>query len=221
VAAFGRRPDQTDDTNRDMTMRSRYEDPAFNVESVALPRFGGPTYALRFRLLRLFWMVSWLLLAAWTPPQLRRWRNVLLRLFGARIHETATVHAKARIWWPAHLVMEDYASMGPGVICYNVASITIGAFASVSQRAHLCTGTHDVQDSAFPLVARPIVIGANAWVAAEAFVGPGVIVGEGAVLGARGVAARSLEAWTIYVGNPAKPVRTRRREAAASYAFAS
>jgi putative colanic acid biosynthesis acetyltransferase WcaF len=202
-------------------MRSRYDDPSFDMKSVPLPRFGGPTYALRFRLLRLVWTIVWLLLAAWTPPQLRRWRNTLLRLFGGRIDETATVHAKARIWWPAHLVMEDYASMGPGVICYNVASITIHAFASVSQRAHLCTGTHDVQDSAFPLVARPIVISANAWVAAEAFVGPGVTLGEGAVLGARGVAARSLKPWTIYVGNPAKPIRDRRPEAAAAHALAS
>lgn len=202
-------------------MRSRYNDPSFDVAKTPLPRFGGPTYALRFRLLRLLWMVTWRLLAAWTPPPLRRWRNALLRLFGARIDETATVHAKARIWWPAHLVMEAYASMGPGVICYNVAPITIRTFASVSQRAHLCTGTHDVQDSAFALISRPIVIDANAWVAAEAFVGPGVVVGEGAVLGARGVAARSLNPWTIYVGNPAKPVRARRREADAVHALAS
>lgn len=202
-------------------MRSRYDDPTFDTASVALPRFGGPTYALRFRLLRLMWMMSWLLLAAWTPPQFRRWRNALLRLFGARVHTTAMVHAKARIWWPGHLVMEAYASMGPGVICYNVAPTTIQAFASVSQRAHLCTGTHDVQDSAFPLIARPIIIGADAWVAAEAFVGPGVMLGEGAVLGARAVTVRSLNAWTIYVGNPAKPVRNRRREAGAAHALAS
>nr|WP_200934695.1 putative colanic acid biosynthesis acetyltransferase [Rhizobium sp. Leaf341] len=204
-----------------MTMRSRYDDPTFDAARATLPRFGGPTYALRFRLFRFVWMITWLLLAAWTPPPFRRWRNLLLRLFGARIHATATVHAKARIWWPAHLVMDAYASMGPGVICYNVASITIQTFASVSQRAHLCTGTHDVQDSAFRLIARPIIIGANAWVAAEAFVGPGVTLGEGAVLGARGVTARSLDPWTIYVGNPAKPVRVRRREAGAAYALAS
>ncbi|RYG85914.1 MAG: putative colanic acid biosynthesis acetyltransferase, partial [Alphaproteobacteria bacterium] len=44
---------------------------------------------------------------------------------------------------------------------------------------------------------------------------------EGAVLGARGVAARSLKPWTIYVGNPAKPIRDRRPEAAAAHALAS
>ncbi|KGE02330.1 MULTISPECIES: putative colanic acid biosynthesis acetyltransferase [Rhizobium/Agrobacterium group] len=200
-------------------MLSRYDDPTFKHAAIPLPRFGGPTFALRFRLKRLVWMTAWRFLASWTPPPLRRWRNLLLRMFGADIHSTAIVHAKAVIWWPGHLVMERYASMGPGVICYNVDKITIGEFASVSQRSHLCTGSHDIQDSAFPLITQPITIEANAWIAAEAFVGPGVVIGEGAVLGARGVAAKSLAPWTIYVGNPAKPVGRRRLEAAASYAL--
>lgn len=200
-------------------MRSRYEDPSFADLTTPLPRFGGPTFAIRFRLMRLGWNVAWILLARWTPPPMRRWRNFLLRRFGARIDRTATVHAKAIIWWPGHLTMERYASLGPDVICYNVDEITIREFASVSQRAHLCTGSHDIQSSGFALVHKPIVIGANAWVAAEAFVGPGVIVGDGAVLGARGVAARTLQPWKIYVGNPARAVGERRPEAAASYAL--
>lgn len=200
-------------------MLSRYKDPTFKHSAKPLPRFGGPTFALRFRMKRLLWMIVWRIFAAWTPPLFRRWRNFLLRLFGANIHATATVHAKAVIWWPGHLEMARYSSIGPGVICYSVDAITIGEFASVSQRAHLCTGSHDIQDSAFALVTKPIVIAANAWVAAEAFIGPGVMVGEGAVLGARGVAAKSLKPWTIYVGNPVKPVGHRRKEAAASYAL--
>nr|WP_261404518.1 hypothetical protein [Chenggangzhangella methanolivorans] len=63
----------------------------------------------------------------------------------------------------------------------------------------------------FPLRSLPIEIGANAWIAAEAFVGPGVTVAEGAVLGARGVAMRNLSAWTVHAGNPASPMRERRR----------
>jgi putative colanic acid biosynthesis acetyltransferase WcaF len=128
---------------------------------------------------------------------------LLLQLFGARIHPTAMIRGSARIWWPANLSMGAHASFGPGVICYNVAPITVAAFAIVSQRAHLCTGTHAIDDPDFPLVAKPIVIGQDAWVASEAFVGPGVTIGGGAVLGARAVAFRDLEADGVYVGNPA------------------
>ncbi|UPA27548.1 putative colanic acid biosynthesis acetyltransferase [Shinella oryzae] len=194
-------------------MKSRYDDPAFDAGGRATPLLGGPTFALRFRLMRLAWLVAWRCLAAWTPSPFHPWRNLLLRLFGAKVHPTAIVHGSTVIWWPGNLTIGRNASMGPGVICYNVAPVTLEALAVVSQRAHLCTGTHDIHKASFPLVARPITLRHKAWVAAEAFVGPGTNVGEGAVLGARGVAVKSLEPWTVYAGNPAKAVASRRRSA--------
>jgi putative colanic acid biosynthesis acetyltransferase WcaF len=195
-------------------MRSRFSDPETVPAAAPTPREGGPTFSLRARGGRLLWTIAWIALAAWTPPAMRGWRRGLLRLFGARLHDTAIIRSSARIWWPANLTMDAHASLGPGAICYNVAPVTIGEYAIVSQRAHLCAAGHDVDDPAFPLVARPIAIGRHGWVAAEAFVGPGVTVAEGAVLGARGVAMRALEPWTIYAGNPAKPLRARRRNGA-------
>lgn len=177
---------------------------------------GGPTFTLIDRGSRLAWSTCWLLFASWTPPAMRGWRRALLRLFGAKIHPTAIVRSSVRVWQPGNLVMGAHSSLGPGVICYNVAPIILGDFAIVSQRAHLCTGTHDVDRETFPLVARGITIGRGAWIAAEAFVGPGVDVGERAVLGARGVAVRPLEAGMIYVGNPARLVRPRRADGASS-----
>ncbi len=200
-------------------MLSRYEDPDFNGNQ-PLPRFGGPTFSLKFRLLRLLWMIAWLVLARWTPPPLRRWRNVVLRLFGAKLHPSASVHARAIVWWPGNLVMGRFSSIGPGALCYNVETVTFGDFARVSQRAHLCTGTHNVQESGFELIARPIALAQDSWVAAEAFVGPGVTVGEGAVLAARGVTVKSLKPWTIYAGNSARPVGVRNRGGAALHASA-
>ncbi len=178
--------------------------------SLSRPWAGGASFALRNRIYRAAWQVTWLLLAAWTPPPMRAWRRLLLRAFGAEVARGATVYGSARVWSPANLVMGEYAAVGPGAIVYAMARVTIGAHAVISQRAHLCAGTHDVEDPAFQLVARPIVIGARAWVAAEAFVGPGVTVGEGAVLGARAVAMRDIAAWTICAGNPARMLRARR-----------
>jgi putative colanic acid biosynthesis acetyltransferase WcaF len=40
-------------------------------------------------------------------------------------------------------------------------------------------------------------------------VGPGVTVQEGAVLGLGGVAAHDLQAWQVYLGSPAVPIRPR------------
>ncbi len=122
----------------------------------------------------------------------------------------ADVRGSARVWFPPHLIMDDGALIGPRVNCYNMAMISLGPGALVSQGAHLCAGSHDISSPVFQLTARPISLGRKVWVAAEAFVGPGVRIGDGAVLGARAAAFRNLEPWTVYSGNPAQALRPRR-----------
>ena len=62
----------------------------------------------------------------------------------------------------------------------------------------------------FPLISKRVEIGPYAWICVRAIVLPGVSCGEGAVLGAGAVCAKDLEAWTVYVGNPAREVSKRR-----------
>lgn len=169
----------------------------------------GRSFSLGNRVYRIVWNVVWLVLASWTPPHFHPWRRFILRLFGATIAPTAGIYASARIWSPANLTVGDYAFIGPRVRVYSMAKISFAPYSLASQGAHLCTGTHHIEDVNFQLVARPIHVGFRAWIAAEAFVGPGVTVGEGAVLGARGCAFRDLKPWTVYAGNPARALKPR------------
>lgn len=105
--------------------------------------------------------------------------------------------------------MKSHAVLGPDVDCYNVATITIGSHATVSQKAYLCTASHNISDPKHRLVIAPIVIENRAWVAADAFVGMGVTVGEGAVVGARASVFKDVAAWTVVGGNPAKFIKNR------------
>lgn len=170
---------------------------------------GGPSFSLGNRIARVVWQAAWLVLARWTPPPLHGWRALLLRLFGAKLGRSCRVHASVRIWLPANLELGDNVLIGPDAIVYNQGRITIGSDAVVSQRAHLCASTHDVSDTNFQLVLRPISLGPKSWVAAEAFVGPGVTMGEGAVLAARGALFENAESWAIYRGNPASKLKPR------------
>jgi putative colanic acid biosynthesis acetyltransferase WcaF len=180
-----------------------------STEAAALT--GGPSFSFAFRLRRLAWIVCWTLLARWTPKSMFAWRRMLLRAFGARMTPTSRVYGSARIWWPGNLAMEQETAVGPRVVIYSMGLISIGAFTIVSQDAHLCAGTHDHEDPAFPLSPRPIAIGRHCWIAAEAFVAPGAVIADGVVLAARGVAFGRLEPWTVYRGNPAVPYRPRRK----------
>lgn len=172
-------------------------------------RSGAASFSLKVRLTRVAFGLCWLLLARWTPPQMRAWRRFLLRCFGARLAPGANVYASASIWYPPFLEMGPFATLGPRVRCYNQAPVTLGAYAIVSQDSTLCAGTHDYRDEHFQLLTRPVAIGAHVWIAAEAFVGPGVSVGDHAVLGARGVAMHDIPEGEIHGGNPARFLKKR------------
>ncbi len=171
--------------------------------------FVGPTFSLANRLKRFVWLIVWLFAARWTPPSLHRWRIFLLRIFGAKVSWRAYVYPSVEIWAPWNLTVGDYGTLGRNVVCYNIAKVHIGTRAVISQGAQLCTGTHDYRVAAFPLIAKPIFIGTRAWVCANAFVGPGVTIADGCVLAAAAVTFRDLEAWTVYVGNPATAQQSR------------
>ena len=156
------------------------------------------------------WNIVWLVLFRPSPVPMHGWRCALLRLFGANIGKGVHPYPSARIWAPWNLTMGDGSCLGLGSDTYNVEHVRVGAGAVVSQKAYLCSASHDIDQAHFPLTAAPISIGAGAWVAAAAFVGPGVTIGEGAVVGAATVVTKDVEPWAVVVGNPAAFVRFRK-----------
>lgn len=162
------------------------------------------------RFKRLLWNIIYLFLFRPFPTKFfRSWRNVLLRLFGAKIHSKAGVYSSATIWAPWNLVLEENAWIGPNVNCYNVDKIIMKKNATVSQGTHLCTASHDVFSIGHELITAPILIESDSWVAVDAYVHKGVIIGEGAVVGANACVYKNVEPWTIVGGNPAKFIKKR------------
>lgn len=170
------------------------------------------SFTLANRLARATWNLVCLLLFRPSPRPLHAWRAFLLRLFGARLGPHVHVYPSVRIWAPWNLTVDAHSGIGDGAIVYNMAPIRIGHHCVVSQGAHLCGGSHDVDSADFQLVAGPIELEPHVWICAEAFVGLRVRIAEGVVVGARAVVTRDLpEAWSVYAGNPARRLRSRRR----------
>lgn len=139
----------------------------------------------------------------------RPYMHFLLKLFGAKLHPQSYIYGTARVYYPANLVMERMATIGPETDIYNVDTITLRENAIVSQKSYLCTASHSTEVVDGPLITAPIVIEKDAWVAADAFIGMGVTIGEGAVVGARAAVFKDVEPWTIVGGNPAKFIKQR------------
>jgi putative colanic acid biosynthesis acetyltransferase WcaF len=159
-------------------------------------------------LVQLWWLVQGTLFA-WSPQFLYGWRRFLLRLFGAKIGQKVLLRPSARVTYPWKLAIGDYSWIGDEVVLYTLGEIEIGSHVVVSQRAYLCTGSHDPGQLAFDIYALPIVIEDQAWLAADVFVAPGVRVGRGAVVGARSSVFADLPAGKIAYGNPAVVVKDR------------
>lgn len=164
------------------------------------------------KLARLLWQGAGLLLFRPSPWFWHAPRRALLRLFGATVGKHVQIMPSVQIWAPWNLSLGDYATVGPGVDLYDVDCIEIGAHATVSQRAFLCTATHDVDHPNMPLKTAPVRIGAGAWVCAEAYVHPGVAIGVDAVAGVRAVVLHDVPRGQIVGGNPAKFLRMRKLE---------
>ena len=157
---------------------------------------------------RALWMAGqWLLRLS--PRPAFGWRRFVLRLFGATIGPEVHVYPTTVIYMPWNLSVGAWSAIAEDALIYNLGPVSIGERVTVSHRAHLCAGTHDHTDPAFPLLKPPITVHDQAWVCSEAFVGPGVTVGEGAVVAARAVAVKDVAPWSIVVGNPARHVQAR------------
>jgi putative colanic acid biosynthesis acetyltransferase WcaF len=158
---------------------------------------------------RVAWWCVWHSLFRFSPRIFYGWRRMLLRCFGAKVGRGAKVFATTRIWAPWNLTLDEYACLSQDVDCYCVAPVRIGAHATVSQGAFLCTASHDPEDPHMRLVTSPVTVAAQAWVCARAIVLPGITLAEGAIAGAGSVVTKDVPAWTIVAGNPAQPIGSR------------
>ncbi len=114
------------------------------------------------------------------------------------------VRANVNISFPWRLRIGGHVWIGEDVGILSLAPVTIESNVCISQRAYLCTGSHDFRREDFKLKVAPITVRTGSWIAAVAFVGPGVEVGTGAVVSAGSVVFENVPPNTVVRGNPAR-----------------
>lgn len=131
------------------------------------------------------------------------------------------------------MTVGDYIHIGPYVTVIGglYGSVIVRNFAGISTGAKIiCAGERmlgggligpvvppDYKDD---IVGGTIVLEEFSLVGANAVIMPGSVLAEGAVLGSNSFLKGSTEPWTIYVGNPARPIRARASDTMKSYARA-
>jgi galactoside O-acetyltransferase len=140
----------------------------------------------------------------------------LLRL-GSHISIDVGVYVSTQIWMGDYIHIAPYACIIGG----KDAVLIMKDFTNIAAGAKIIVRGDDFSDGMLnpivPIEYRKLVgditimrrfsaIGANSVVL------PNVDMAEGSVLAAGSVLTHSTEPWTIYVGSPARPVKTRNKE---------
>jgi putative colanic acid biosynthesis acetyltransferase WcaF len=127
----------------------------------------------------------------------------LLRLFGAKIGRGVVIRSGVNVTFPWRFTTGDHVWIGDEVLILTLAPVTIGSQVCISQRAYLCTGSHDWRRETFDLQTRSIVVEDSVWISSQAFIGPGLRIGNDSVIGAGAIVTKSIPSHSLAKGNPA------------------
>lgn len=125
----------------------------------------------------------------------------------------------------------DYVHISPYVTIIGGAKskCIIEHFATIAVGSKIIAGSDKFLGEGFTSVTAPekyrdeviystVKISMFAGIGANVTIMPGVTIAEGSVVGANSLVTRDTEPWTIYYGNPARPIKARKKDKMIQYA---
>jgi len=113
----------------------------------------------------------------------------------------------------SHIHIAVYSSI------IGAGAVTLNNFCNISSRVSIYSSNDDYSgeymtnpmvDACYTNVSHaPVVIGKHVIVGSGSIVLPGVTLGDGCAVGALSLVIKSLDAWGVYVGQPAKYIKAR------------
>ena len=110
------------------------------------------------------------------------------------------------------ITIGDNVSVGFGCTLSCVNRLNIGHDVTIGDNVYIADSHHGYSDPHLGVLDQPLLVGAisigqGAWIGYGAFVAGDVAIGEHAVIGANSVVTRSVAAYTVVAGVPAKPIK--------------
>lgn len=139
----------------------------------------------------------------------RKSRVCLLKIFGAKVDWSASIHPKAKIEYPWNLSMGPLSSLGEKSWIYAMSPIRIGEKTCVGKDVYLITGSHNISSNGFELITKPIIIGNCCWLTTGVTILPGIEIGDYSVVAVNSTVTKSTQPYDVVGGNPAKFIKKR------------
>jgi maltose O-acetyltransferase len=144
------------------------------------------------------------------PPLQRGNLGPGLRALLGKAGEGARIEAPFHCAYGFNTFLGDGVFLNAGCTILDTASVRIGKGTLLGPNVQIYCAEHHkeaIGRRAGLEIARPVEIGANAWIGGSAVILSGVSMGEGAIVGAGAVVTRDVAANTTVVGNPARAVK--------------
>lgn len=138
-------------------------------------------------------------------PSSPRYQEIAKELFGD-FGEGSKVHTPFYCNLAKNIHIGKNVTIMPYFKCMSAGQVYMEDDVRIALDVKVITNNHDFYDRDI-LTVEAVRIGKNAWIGAGATILPGVTIGENAVVGAGSVVTKDVEANTIVVGNPAKPIK--------------
>ena len=138
-------------------------------------------------------------------PSSTRYQEIAKELFGD-FGEGSKVHTPFYCNLAKNIHIGKNVTIMPYFKCMSAGQVYMEDDVRIALDVKVITNNHDFYYRDI-LTVEAVRIGKNAWIGAGATILPGVTIGENAIVGAGSVVTKDVEANTIVVGNPAKPIK--------------
>jgi len=138
-------------------------------------------------------------------------KQKFLNAIGMKIGSHTYIHVPVKFFSLKGICIGDNSTINPHCYLDGRSTIHIGNNVNVSHDTKIYTLGHDINLPDLPLIGAPVYIEDDVFIFSNVLIMPGVTIGKGAVVYAGSVVAKSVPPYTVVGGNPAKPIKERKR----------
>lgn len=156
----------------------------------------------------------WYSLLMFLPNEFSRFRVSYYNKKGCKIHKNTQIAPNVRI--KGKFEMGGGSSIAQNCsISGEKSGVFIGANVMIAPNVVIVAFNHGFRNTKVPMVTQiflesPVYIEDDVWIASNCTIGKGVRIGKGAIVGANSFVNKSIPAYSVAAGVPAKIITTRK-----------
>lgn len=144
-----------------------------------------------------------------------KFKSKLLTIMGADIGDKVSISQGVWIDRPHKICIGDNVVLSRDVLITTSGGVSIGNNSMIGYGSKILSANHRIPENREESIRfsghvfDKVIIEDDVWIGCNCVILPGVIIKKGAIVGAGTIVTKDLEEYGVYVGSPAKRIRSR------------